>query len=310
MKFLCNTLTTIALLTFCISSCAQDWWNSPPVDNEQYFYGVGEGYTLSQAQDLALNSIAGKLGTTIASEMSRKTQDFSGISSDNIARTIRSHVSDVKLGYYTVLNIADSANSTRILLRLDKQKLANSWRQQLEKKKNKIVPLLKRGPVHKLSHFLELKDVVQSATNADLLEARLSGISNHTPGPSLRSALEGLIKQSRISIGVKGELNQVNEWVEQTLTKQGIHVCRNDCETWIEHIVQTKRDVLFGQHVSTVKIKFSVIENGLLLQSKDWSHKVASVSSSRSADRGAIVTALSNMKAQGLWVTLGFENTF
>jgi|AntRauMinimDraft_4_1070384.scaffolds.fasta_scaffold01428_3 hypothetical protein len=302
-------IISIALFALCASCSAQDWWNSPPVDSEQYFYGVGEGYTLSQAQDLALNSIAGKLGTTIASEMSRKTQDFSGISSDNVARTIRSHVNDIELGYYTVLHIADSENGTRILVRLDKQELANNWRQQLEKKKNKIIPLLKQGTVNRLSNYLELKSVTHSASEADRLEARLSGISDHTPGPSLRDALAGLMEQSQIRIGVKGELSQVNEWVEQTLAQQGINVCRSDCPTWIEHVARTERDVLFGQHVSTVTLKFSVKENGRLIQSKNWSQKVSSVSSSRSADRGAIATALSSMKERGLWITLGFENT-
>ena len=304
----------MAMVVMLISACtvndavAQDWWRSPPVDNDQYFYGLGEGYTKQQAQELALNNIAGKLGTTIASEMSRKTQDMSGISADDIRRTIQTQVEDMQLGYYSILRTAEKGSSTRVLVRLDKNKLAADWQRQLKKRKAAILPQIQGGQVTTLTEYLQLKDVLMDAQQADLLEARLSGISAHQPGPSLYQAVVGVLQSSEISIGVRGELPQVNETLEEALAQQDINICRTNCPTWIEHSATVERQQMFGQYVSEIDLKFSVVENGQLLKTKSWRNKVSSVSSSRSADRGAVTSALSNLKERGLWITLGFEN--
>jgi len=304
----------VAVAVMATSACstsaaiAQDWWNSPPVDDEQYFYGLGEGYTKQQAQELALNNIAGKLGTTIASEMSRNTQDMSGISADDIRRTIKTQVADMQLGYYSVLRTADEGSGTRVLVRLDKQKLAADWQRQLKNQKALIVPQIQRGPATTLNDYLQLKDVLLEAQQADVLEARLTGISDHQAGPSLYQAVSGLLDKSTLRIGIKGELPQINEVLELELAKQGLPICRSNCPTWIEHSATIARKEMFGQYVSEMNLKFSVTEGGQLLKTKSWSNKVSSVSSSRSADRGAVTTALNNLKERGLWITLGFEN--
>lgn len=308
-----KTSISIIVAIFCLGitsgAMAQDWWSSPPQDDDQYFYGLGEGYTVSQAQELALNSIAGKLGTTIASEMSRKTQDFSGQTSDNIARTISAQVKDIELGFYNILKTSESETGTRVLVQLNKHKLAQSWSQQLNTLKSKLVPLLKKGEATTLGGLLQLKDAALEASKADDLEQRLAGISDHQAGPSLRQAIEGLISDSAIKIGVKGTLPDMNKLIEQQLVEQGIELCRNDCATWIEHQATVSRKQMFGQHVSNLILEFLVTDNNSLMKTQQWSHQVSSVSSSSAADRGAVNMALEAQKERGLWITLGFENS-
>lgn len=305
--------TLMLVIVFACTACstnvaiAQDWWRSPPIDNEQYFYGLGEGYTQQQAQELALNNIAGKLGTTIASQMSRKTQDLSGISADDIRRTIQTQVADIQLGFYSVIRTAEAGSGTRVLVRLDKQKLAADWQRQLNNKKSTIVSHL-QGDITTLTQYLQLKNVLLEAQQADLLEARLSGISDYQAGPSLYQAVDGKLQKNTLAIGVRGELPQVNETIEQDLAQQGMKICRSQCGTWIEHSASVSRKQMFGQHVSEINLKFSVLEGGQLLKTTSWRNKVSAVSSSAAADRGAVTTALNNLKERGLWITLGFEN--
>lgn len=308
MKTSISIIVAIFGLGITSGAMAQDWWSSPPQDDDQYFYGLGEGYTVSQAQELALNSIAGKLGTTIASEMSRKTQDFSGQTSDNIVRTITAQVKDIELGFYSVLKTTQSETGTRVLVRLDKKKLAVSWEQQLSHLKSKLLSLIRQGSATSLGDLLKLKDASLEASKADELEMRLSSISNYASGPSIRQAIDGLLAQSAIAIGVKGTLPNMNKLLEQQLVEQNIAICHINCTTWITHEAKVSRREMFGQYVSSLTIEFSVIDDNQVMKTQSWEHQVSSISNHKAADNGVVMMAIEAQQERGIWLSLGFKN--
>ena len=117
------------LLTACqsLKETTPDWWTSPMADSEQWIYGAGEGYGLTQANQQALANIAGKLKTEISSSLSHRTQETTVALDEYADRQLKSTVATVSLSHYETLKTAVFEGRTLTLVRVDRTALAKEW---------------------------------------------------------------------------------------------------------------------------------------------------------------------------------------
>jgi len=113
-----------------------DWFYAPP-KSDKYFYGSGEGTTINEAKNGALNFIAGEIQTAVSSTFT-KNEGFSNSSYGNssfyknVSNNIRAKVKQINFTNIEIMKTLKVGNNIYILVRIDKQKLFNSLKTQFE----------------------------------------------------------------------------------------------------------------------------------------------------------------------------------
>ncbi len=131
-KFLVLLLLGITLLG---SEKLPAWYLNPPLDDNVFWFGVGEGSTLRQAKDSALADIAAKLSVTISSKVSKSsTQSTSGVSSvfhQDVKINLESEVKKISFSSFETVDSVSSDSKTMVLVKVQKVKFFKDQKQIL-----------------------------------------------------------------------------------------------------------------------------------------------------------------------------------
>ena len=309
-NFASTSLTLCLLfagLLFVSTSDASEWWQQPPQDTDETLYGIGEGFSLEQAQQSALNSIAGKLSTQLSSSLQRNTQDTQQQSTDYMRRQVQSNVAEVNLSQFQTLRVMEHGRITRVLLALNRTRLAEIWRQQIDDDLGYLVPLIQQGEVYSLEHWLELRAALPLANSSRSMSLSLQALDGTPPGPSIARALEETLLNHNLSVQVRGPLADFNRALRQELSRQGMQPCENTCDITIGYEPHFERQHMFGEFVSTLTLQATVQENGRQIVNHDLRSRASSVVSADSADKNAVVRASRSLVEAGLWQSLGIK---
>lgn len=118
----------LALLSGCASTSTAnvpllvipEWVKEPPVDNAEYMYGIGEGYSVKNAQKNALKDIAGKIATSIKSESEDRTLLADDQLSSSFREKVNTRIDDIKLTNYKVLKTEQQQSQFYILVAMSR----------------------------------------------------------------------------------------------------------------------------------------------------------------------------------------------
>lgn len=101
------TWALLLLVALCYTSTVYSkglpaWFQTPPSDNADTLFGIGQGTSLQTATQSALESIAGKIMTEVESDMTIATQVQDNVANSQVASQVRSQVAKTNLANYTV----------------------------------------------------------------------------------------------------------------------------------------------------------------------------------------------------------------
>ncbi|MCC5880606.1 MAG: LPP20 family lipoprotein [Idiomarina sp.] len=302
-------LLIIGFLFTVSSSYASDsaWWQHPPQDSDETLYGIGEGFSLEQAQQNALNSIAGKLSTQLSSSLQRLSQETTHYSSDHVRRQVQSNVAEVQLSQFQTLRVMEHGRITRVLLALDRLRLAEIWRQQIADDLDYLVPLMQQGDVTSLAHWLELNAALALAVTTRSMSLSLQALDGTPPGPNIERALQEALRNQSLSIEIKGPLPEFNRAIRQELSRQGIHECHQSCDITIEYTPSFTRQHMFSEFTSTLNLETTVRERNRQIVNHNLQSRASSVVSAQSADQNVVTRASRALLDSGLWKSLGIN---
>lgn len=109
-----------------------DWAMNQIPDTSQVLYGVGSGSSAEAAKQAALQDIAGKLLTQVASETRSHTLASGDSVSEQFSQNIKTSVDDMGLGGYTVDLSEKKGKTYWVRLSLAKSKLFDTTKAQLD----------------------------------------------------------------------------------------------------------------------------------------------------------------------------------
>ncbi len=130
-QFLCGFILLI-------SSCAMagkkvpDWVLNPIPDSGSYMYGVAEGKSLNSATQSALESVAGRLLTSISSDHRERVSANNDKVDTQTDIDIRSQVGNTQISGYEVDKTKKSRKTYYVRVKVDKYKLLESNKSALE----------------------------------------------------------------------------------------------------------------------------------------------------------------------------------
>jgi len=142
----------LALLSGCASTASTssvpllvipEWVKTPPADDAEYMYGIGEGYSVKNAQKNALKDIAGKIATNIKSESEDRTLLAGDQLSSSFRERVNTRIDDIKLTNYKVLKTEQKQSQFYILVAMSRAVFITDKQNSLTEINAKIGQLLK-----------------------------------------------------------------------------------------------------------------------------------------------------------------------
>lgn len=290
------------------NAIGSNWYSQPPQDTPQFMYGVGEAYNRELAQQQALADIAGRLSTEVTASLARSTNIQNDNTIDRIQRDMVTRVSAIELGQFELIKTAQNRNYERVLIRLDKTKLANLWRERIDFLEAQLLPMLTAQQISSLRGWLALRNMLPKAQEIDTLRASLLVLNGTPLAPSAYQATEQQLASHQLEIGVQGEHQRLNRAIEQAFLTAGLKTCQPpSCPIVLSYSSGFERQSMFGQFISNMFLQSTVTEGTTVVANADMRAQAGSVASYDAADNGAINSVINKITQDSVWTTFGLQ---
>ncbi|MFM2480988.1 hypothetical protein [Celerinatantimonas sp. YJH-8] len=313
-------MRSVITLCFCVvlSGCSSlfsakipDWWTHTPVDSEQWMYGVGEGANADIAQQQALTYIAGKLKTRVSSQLSVKTTETNTYYAQYAERNIRSSIQNTDLSHFQIQErvVDSSAHITRVLIRLDRQALAQAWRNQYQELSQKVTQARQREAAQSLfAWWMNARATLPVAQQADVLALQLGALLNRKSTSNLWTDLQQLIRQTPIQVGVDGDNSAISQQVTDLLNQQELRVVRcSSCDLKLSYHTKVDYQKIFDQQVATLEFYGELKDAHGLVSQQHWIVQGSSITNTSFAYKAASAKAAEYIQKHGLWKSFGLD---
>lgn len=279
--------TYVLLSIFPLAAAAEDWWFNPPEDTVEFMYGLGEGFTLQQARQAALADIAGKLSTEISSSLNRLAQENDGRFNESVRQEVSSQTANVELSQFQVIQSYQSNSMLRVLVRLDRQRLAKIWEQRIADLLKRITPIFSLESIRTTKEWREANSTLPYALEARTVSYQLFALTGQAVGPDIYDAVNDLISRHNVAVGVEGDSAELTKAIQDALTQMGLSICSSQCESVISYKAERKKMSAFGEYIAQVHLDLMLIENQNLQNSIRISTRAVSMSNSAIAFQSA-----------------------
>jgi len=212
-KFL--PLLLVLIFAGCFSKPpAPQWVTNAPQDNQEFFYAAEDGYSKDNAIKKALSDIASRLNVSISSELLVNQGVFDNEAYTEINQQISSKVADIQFNNYKVVKFKQIGDDNYVLIKVNKSKLRQQIKTQIDDSLNKIQILL--------NHWADALQKVQNAhkaiklikkTNTKLLILQTLGAD---VSKSMKK-LEKYLKQANYALQHTKFSVKVNNFKQRTL---------------------------------------------------------------------------------------------
>ena len=281
-----------------------DWWLTPPSDTETVIYGIGQGQTLALAQQQALADISGKLNTQVSASLQRVTQETGVAYSDNVRREISSASNKTELSHFQLIQSIRQNDKVFALLELDRKKLADMWRLQLDTQQKRLHTLLQHNKIDSFSQWLQASQALSEAASTRNLSLQLFALDGTKPEVDLHQQLMQLLTRKPLSIRVQGATPKLTQAIQRQLNLPGLALCLADCQLTLDYDYWATHDSMFDEYISDTTVLIKLHEKNILLTSQELKAQVTSIASYKSADAGSLDSIINQIKQIGLWQLL------
>lgn len=304
-------LLCLFILTACSSTTPTypKWWQTPPTDNEQYLYGLGEGIDLQSAQQQALTMIAGKLQTQLSAQLAVRTQETNVAADQYADRKIRSQVTDLSLSHFQLLNTAAVGNLTQALVRVDRAALANNWQNEYQQLVTKVKAAMARHQDSLFQWWLRAHQTLADARHADALGTLQSLLSGAPYQQHWQTKLQQAIRNIPLTVSISGNNTIIRQQIINALSDLGLHqqACQQ-CSLTFRFKTTVTFSEMFGEQVATLTFNGQLLSAGDVIAEQQWQQQGSSVSDRQIAKKAAATLAAEKIRKDGLLAAFGYQS--
>lgn len=126
-----------------VTKTIPSWYLSPPRNNEEYLYGLGEAADMTVAQKRALENLSQRLSIELSSTSEYKLEsytDFREYTTKSSTQNIKSEITPLIISNYEIIK-SDQLSTERVivLISVKKIKLVKSLKDEIDKKYGEIL---------------------------------------------------------------------------------------------------------------------------------------------------------------------------
>lgn len=284
------------------------WYLSPTPNSETYLYGVGEGKTLQEAKNSALNDMASRLSVTLDSSINQYKQSVSFNTTQSYQKKITENINvEVKAINFTNASIEHSevvANSFFVLAKVNRQELFNSYKNAFdlsESTVNSTVQNSKNKPILERIYTLQaaLPTIEKATSQAIILSAINTQFDSNRylmKYTTISNDISTLKDQLKIKIATN--LSQklfANEFID-ALNQEGYKVSNSQHNLEIQLLSTVNYSIALGWEIAKVSTTISVISEGKIVSN----NIISSIGRSSSSSENALLNASKTFKQEVL----------
>lgn len=249
------------------------WVVNPPVDDQEYLYGVGEGESIKQARDDALTTLVSKLNVTVSSTLSRtETQSTLGetmIHNKNVKNETKSEVKKISFNTHEIMANEREDGRNYILVRVDKRKFITEKKDEITILENTMAQKFGDAKGRNIvERFALLKEVVALSKQAGTLVDVVGALESYPKEghsalyASYNHALEKTIDEIKAYVSSEGSSNIFGDVVRAELIANKIKTTKKyngtQNEIFIDVDMQSVIKLVYSRYMAKVKVNISL----------------------------------------------------
>ncbi len=283
------------------------WYVNPTPNSTLFLYGTGEGKTLQEAKNSALNDMASRLSVTLDSTINQNKRLVSNtlqkeVYEKKLTQNITLKVKEINFTNASVEHSHVVGNSFFVQMKVNKEELFKSQKEQFmlnESHINTIVEQTKELPPLEQIYALEkLEPTLEKASSQALILTALDNTfqSNDYVQKYHNVALKKESLKQNLRIKLSSNLSQkhfANELI-QLLNQEGYKVTSSEQNLEIRLNSTVNYSVAMGWHIAKTATVIAVISEGKIVSN----HIINSVGRSSSSQENALVSASKYFKKE------------
>lgn len=257
-----------------------NWYIQAP-QNSSYLYGSGEGDSIQEAKNNALNQIASSLSVSISSNFQKDEGYSSGSNGSSFFKNVKNNVNaEVKKIDFSDVEIVHNkliSGKYYILVRINKEKLFNSTKEKFLILDNKIkeqLNLNSNNPYEILRNINKaIPSINQALAKANVLYALNSNFNLKAYSKKYSSYLtkkEQLL--NKITISVSNPNNQFSQKLIELLNEKNYKIKTNSVVD-IKISTKPRFTETYGMKIARVSVNLKVIANNKIVYSANMEVK-------------------------------------
>ena len=257
-----------------------NWYIQAP-QNSAYLYGSGDGDSIQEAKNNALNQIASSLSVSISSNFKEDEGYSSGSNGSSFFKNVKNNVNaEVKKIDFSDVEIVHNkliSGKYYILVRINKEKLFNSTKEKFLILDNKIkeqLNLNSNNPYEILRNINKaIPSINQALAKANVLYALNSNFNLKAYSKKYSSYLtkkEQLL--NKITISVSNPNNQFSQKLIELLNEKNYKIKTNSVVD-IKISTKPRFTETYGMKIARVSVNLKVIANNKIVYSANMEVK-------------------------------------
>ncbi len=317
----------MAGLALCASALAADklpgWMVDPPKDDAQFWYGTGEGPDLDSARRSALRTVAAKLRSTIAGQLSNTTSVASDGKKEqvsiNASSTVVESIAQTEFTRFDVAQSAKGGQGVYALVKVDRPAFVADTRNQLqviEKPVRDAEAAL--GTQSTLDQFLSLRRLKKQIDDGARLSMLLQGAGADAEGRAGVRRFGGLMQTSAdLASKLTFELRappadaDLATALAAFLSEQGMRsaTARTPGANPLTISADARQDELFGSKMLKMKVRLAVLDDqGRAAATREYDIPGSSRYDFKGAREDAVKKFVEALRKAGPVAALGFKD--
>lgn len=249
------------------------WVANPTADTSDYIYGLGEGGSLAEAEQSALNNISGKLATVVSSNISSETTLDKGRVNSYFNEQVKTKTFDTKLSGYELVQSASHDKHYYAMIRMSRSTFVKDTLGRLtliDDSLNNRVALASK--VSKMQHYLALNEIKPDLDQATELALLLQAASPTFQSDQYlnkyqkhRSLMNEMLYQLRFKVEATPDLTPVAEIMIRLLGNEKLSASRSKkghADAVITISGGAEKSVIFSEYTTQLRIKIQVSDQG------------------------------------------------
>lgn len=315
----------ILLVTFALAACQNttppSWYQQPETNQHDALVGLGEGRTLEQAKQVALNQINAQLWTQIEASFSshevaqtRQQQSSSSSLIDNKINSKTANVTFTGIDYQKIEK-NDVAYFVEVQISKDNviAQLNADIRQREQRAKERLEQLQYQDPLlWWLAHHLAVKEADEVTIRQAMLRSLTQQPAPPSPNVSLFvSQLSGVQSSLVIHVDANKREQKMAQMIATELSAQRIKTSQS-ASSLVTHVLKLQSDLKQSKvddaYISTRFTTLKLLNRqGNVIASNEIISSGNSLSGYSLSNQGAERHFANLMAKQGIWAFLGFK---
>jgi hypothetical protein len=316
----------IAGLLLSLSACAADklpsWMVDPPKDDAQSWYGTGEGPDLEGARRGALRTVAAKLRSTIAGQVSNTTSVQSSGGKERVSIEAQNRVvEDVAKTEFTRFDVVQSAKGGQgvyALVKVDRPAFIADTRNQLQVADKPVREAAAALPgLSTLDQFLSLRRLKKQLEDGVRLSLLLQGAGADEEGRAgvrrygdLLQTSADLASKLTFELRAQPADADVATAIAAFLSEQGMRssTVGTPGANPLTIQIDSRQDELFGSKMMKMKVRLAVMDTqGRAAATREYDAPGSSRYDFKGAREDAVKKLVDSMRKLGPVAALGFK---